>query len=88
MLNFLDYVLIEIKPFQKEPIIISLLERHLNEGYEFTRNNEWGIAFENLVNCLIDYNIPVTEKGLEFIKGIIELCQLDASLLNYLKTEK
>jgi hypothetical protein len=74
---FFEYVESNILPIEEESEILEGIKKHLNSGYELIEYNEWGIAFENLANELVEHYIILNRKGIELVKNVIELCKLD-----------
>lgn len=75
--DFFEYVKSEVLPHVKEAEIVDGINKQLKSGFELIENNEWGIAFENLGNELVEHYVIIDRKGTELVKKIIKLCKLD-----------
>ncbi len=75
--DFFEYVKSEVLPNEKETEIVNGITKQLKNGFELIDNNEWGIAFENLGNELVEHYVIIDRKGTELVKKIVNLCKLD-----------
>lgn len=75
--KFFDYVENDLLPKEKEADSIQAIKNKLIEGRELISNNEWGLAFENLADELIEHYIIIDRQGEAIAREVIERCKLE-----------
>ncbi|WP_340199623.1 DUF2185 domain-containing protein [Ascidiimonas sp. W6] len=75
--NYFEFIESKILSVEVDTEIIEEIKKNLKEGYEFIKNHEWEIAFENLSAVLVEHSIILDKKGIEIAKEIIKECGLD-----------
>src|SRR5690349_14856281 len=54
-----------------------LVAKFIAEAEELINRNEWGIAFENLLDNLFEIEFKLDRKAIDLAKHAIEACQMD-----------
>ncbi|NOQ75785.1 MAG: DUF2185 domain-containing protein [Crocinitomix sp.] len=72
-LNFIEYVESQFLNSDLESVVLSELRQTVTECKELVEFNEWGLAFENISEKLIEHFIILDREGIELAKEIIKL---------------
>lgn len=77
VVDYFNYLSSEILPKDSDSEVAKSLIEVYESGLVLIDNNEWGVAFENISEQLIEHFFILDRQGIEYARKVTDLCKLN-----------